>query len=87
MQSMDECYVDCTLHGYKCVSTCPYFQQLETSNFIAKKNAIFDIVNIILIFTIRTCYICPKYHKKIVFDGYESTPLLANRDDQVNSNC
>ena len=87
MQSMNDCYLECTLHGYQCVSSCPYFQQVETSNFIAKRNAIFDVANIILIFTIRTCYICPKYHKKVVFDGYEKTPLLTNGDDQVNSNC
>ena len=87
LQGREDCCTDCILHGYQCVPTCPYYQRLNTIQYIVKRNAIFDILNIVFVFTLRSIYLCPKYHKKIVFDGYENLPLLTNGDDQVNSNC
>lgn len=87
MQSTNECFITCTLHSYQCSPSCPYFTNLDNMYFLAQKVFAFDFINLIVISMLRCLYICPKYHKKIVFDEYETEPLLADGDDQINHNC
>ena len=86
MESVDTCYIDCIEHKYECNSLCPYYQQLNNTHYLSTKNFLFDVVNLVFVFLLRSFVICPKYHKKIVFDGYEHEPLL-DPIDENNSNC
>lgn len=87
MQSTDECFFRCTVHSYQCLPSCPYYEELDTTRFLVQRVFVFDFINVVVIAILRCLCICPKYHKKVVFDDYETEPLLADGDDQIDHNC
>lgn len=77
LQGIDECSNSCFLVMLECVSTCIFYEKMQTLNYILLKVFVFDIANLVGIFLFRSIFLCPRYHKKIVFDAYESEPLLS----------
>ena len=87
MEKTDICRTECYLHMQQCIQSCPYYQKVNTSRYIAAKNICFDVFSIGIILLCRSLIMCVKYNKKIVFDDYETEPLLTESDDQIDHHC
>ena len=77
LQGLNDCSINCFTVLKECVPSCIHYQKKELIDHLIIKNLLFDLVNILFIVLCRSCIICPHYHKKTVFDEYESEPLLA----------
>ncbi len=86
-KQIDICNTECYLHHQQCIRTCPYYQKVDTAWYIVIKNIGFDAISIGVVLLCRTLIVCFKYNTKIVFDDYETKPLLTESDNQIDHHC